>query len=136
MGVCENDRPGSVVRPKMSRQPRFMQSIGLDPSRTACTLACGFGLLCLLAFPITAQPAVRVWTTSLDLKSKLTEGPKLAFAAEGPTAETLIHVDPNVTFQTILGLGSSLEHSTCSNLFRLPPSDRERVIDRLANPAT
>ncbi|MBL9128480.1 MAG: hypothetical protein JNL97_12575, partial [Verrucomicrobiales bacterium] len=45
-----------------------------------------------------------------------------------------IRVDDGETYQTVLGLGSSLEHSTCFNLSLLPADDRERVIERLVHP--
>jgi len=35
----------------------------------------------------------------------------------------------------MLGLGSSLEPSTCSNLWRMSKTDRERTIERLVSPA-
>jgi len=75
-----------------------------------------------------------VWVTSLNLQSRLTEGQRLIFENGRTNDELVIALDPRKTYQTILGLGSSLEHSTCSNLFRLPPPARERVIERLVGP--
>jgi O-glycosyl hydrolase len=92
------------------------------------------GILCALTLQSVAQPEVRVWKTSADLKNRLTEGPRLNFGAGRTPAGTIIALNTGKTFQTILGLGSSLEHSTCSNLFRLPPRERERVIGRLVDP--
>lgn len=90
----------------------------------------------LLPFRSAAQPEVRVWTTSLDLKNHLTEGTPLSFEKRHASPGNVIVLEPAKTYQTILGLGSSLEHSTCSNLFRLPPDARERVIERLVSPRT
>ena len=77
-----------------------------------------------------------MWVTSLDLKSRLTQGERLSFGNSRTNDEVVIALDPKKTYQTILGLGSSLEHSTCSNLFRLPLTERERVIERLVSPTT
>ncbi|MCA9430672.1 MAG: glycosyl hydrolase, partial [Candidatus Omnitrophica bacterium] len=41
---------------------------------------------------------------------------------------------PEKTHQTILGLGSSFEHTTCWNLWRLSPEKRSEVLDRLVSP--
>jgi glucosylceramidase len=43
-------------------------------------------------------------------------------------------VDPARTGQTMLGLGSSLEHSTCWNLSLLDPVERQRVVERIVHP--
>jgi glucosylceramidase len=82
----------------------------------------------------SAQSEVRVWVTSLDLKSRLTEGRRLSFVNGRTNGEVVIALNPKKTYQTILGLRASLEHSTCSNLLRLPLTERERVIERLVSP--
>ncbi len=43
-------------------------------------------------------------------------------------------MDDTVRHQSVLGLGSSLEHSTCYNLGLLPAQQRERVIESLVHP--
>jgi len=43
-------------------------------------------------------------------------------------------VDDTTSYQSVLGLGSSLEHSTCYNLTMLPPDQRERVLESLVHP--
>ena len=96
--------------------------------------ACVLGWFCVAGLQAVAQPQVHVWMTSKDLQHRLSEGSPLNFTS-GPTAgRQVIVVNPERTFQTMLGFGSSLEHSTCSNLFRLPPSERERVMARLVSP--
>jgi glucosylceramidase len=95
-----------------------------------------YAVAALLTLRLVAQPQIRVWTTSLDLKNHLTEGTPLLFENERASTGNVIALEPEKTFQTILGLGSSLEHSTCSNLFRLPPGERERIIGRLVSPRT
>jgi glucosylceramidase len=47
-----------------------------------------------------------------------------------------IDVDPTQSFQTILGLGTSLEPTTCFNIHQLAPADQDEVIQRLVNPQT
>jgi len=59
--------------------------------------------------------------------------PPLEWQAESSNRAETIEVNPSVTYQTMLGLGSSLEPSTCSNLWRMPPDLRERTLDRLVN---
>jgi glucosylceramidase len=43
-------------------------------------------------------------------------------------------VDDTVWYQSVLGLGSSLEHSTCYSLSLLPSDQRERVLESLVHP--
>lgn len=43
-------------------------------------------------------------------------------------------MDDTRRHQSVIGLGSSLEHSTCYNLSLLPSDDRERVIESLVHP--
>lgn len=93
----------------------------------------------IIAFAWTtasAQPAGKVWTTTEDLRERLSEQTPLIFSTGAVTAQTIINVDPGKQLQTILGLGSSLEPSTCSNLWSMAPTDREQLMDRLVNPKT
>ena len=94
------------------------------------------GWMCAASLQAVAQPEVRVWMTSKDLQQRLSEGSRLKFTSEPATGTRVIVVNPEKTFQTMLGLGASLEHTTCSNLFRLPQSERERVIERLVSPTS
>lgn len=45
-----------------------------------------------------------------------------------------IDVDPTQTFQTILGMGTSLEPTTCFNIHQLSPEDQDEVIGKLVDP--
>ena len=54
-------------------------------------------------------------------------------AGPAPRGERL-EVNPAETYQTMLGLGSSLEPATCSNLWRMAEADRERTVERLVSP--
>ena len=81
-----------------------------------------------------AGPAVQCWISTEDSSARLTPQPELRFRA-GPTpGRASIHVDDVTTYQSVLGLGSSFEHSTCYNLSLLPPEQRERVIESLVHP--
>jgi len=81
-----------------------------------------------------AASEVRVWTTSLELKTKLTEGAPIHFEPALPKAELTLRINAARRYQTMLGLGASLEHSTCSNLWRLDVPARERTLRRLLDP--
>ena len=66
------------------------------------------------------QPSVGVWLTSgsgkpyrLSRQPDLKPGPGLVQAQS--TKETVLHVDPSTTRQSILGIGSSLEEAAVTN---------------------
>ena len=80
-----------------------------------------------------AETPVHWWVSSSDMSQKLSPQPPLNFAAGPSDAKTTIHVDPSRTFQSILGLGSSLEHSTCYNISRLPSDQQEKVMESLVD---
>jgi glucosylceramidase len=65
----------------------------------------------------------------------LTEQPTLGWItpAEGRKTD-VAKVDPAVGFQTMLGMGSSFGPSTCWNLSRLTPAERDQVMERLVKP--
>jgi glucosylceramidase len=81
---------------------------------------------------------LRWWLTTEDAQHQLAEQPSLVFVTVENQQQLAgaIVVDDSRKFQTILGLGSSLEHSTCFNLSQLPPKRRAEVIERLFDPAT
>jgi glucosylceramidase len=81
-----------------------------------------------------AQPAVEWWSSSEDLKHQLTPQPALKFAPEQAATQPSVRVETTTTHPSILGLGSSFEHSTCYNLSLLPPDRRERAIESLVHP--
>lgn len=83
---------------------------------------------------LSAESEVQLWRTTADLKERLSESAPLHFEEGKTRGEKTITIDPAIRFQTILGLGSSFEDSTCSNLFRLAPEKRTEVIRRLVHP--
>ena len=82
------------------------------------------------------EPAVTWWVSSQDMSAKLAARPALAFAPADPAAQADITIDTTTTYQTIFGLGSSLEHSTCYNVRLLPPERQDQVVESLVSPET
>ncbi|MHC4226000.1 MAG: glycoside hydrolase family 30 protein [Planctomycetota bacterium] len=80
---------------------------------------------------VRALSTVRYWVSSEDLSKTLTSQPVLKFAREDSPNRSVITVDENKTYQTIIGLGSSLEHSTCYNISLLPRTEQEKVVERI-----
>ena len=65
-----------------------------------------------------APDALRWRVSSEDLRLRLAEQPAITWQTGGTGGGEVIEIDPAKTFQTILGLGSSLEPATCSNFWR------------------
>jgi O-glycosyl hydrolase len=87
---------------------------------------------------LAAAPSnsIQWWVTSADKRQQLTEQPALVWRTEAGSNGERIEINPAATFQTILGLGSSLEPATCSNLWRMSPSNREHTVERLVSPTS
>jgi O-glycosyl hydrolase len=79
----------------------------------------------------------RSWITTEDLRLATSPQPvrhcTTGVPASGDRATRRIDIDPANRLQTILGMGASLEHTTCSNLFRLSPAARGQAITRLVD---
>lgn len=87
-----------------------------------------------LAVPRAAHAqTVEIVQSTQDMAQQLTPLPLAAFAAAAPAAgETVeFRIEPDQTRQTLLGLGSSLEATTCWNLSRLTPAARREVLVKL-----
>jgi glucosylceramidase len=80
------------------------------------------------------SPSVEVWLTTEDGKHSLAEQAPLALCEAKEAGRFVLKLDPAVTYQTILGLGASLEHTTCANLWKLSPEKRAEVVERLVSP--
>ncbi|GMU91005.1 MAG: glucosylceramidase [Candidatus Hydrogenedentota bacterium] len=92
------------------------------------------GLLVATApFECPAQSTIEVWVSSLDKSKALTPEAPLEPSGESAAAAE-IHVDETRTYQTVLGLGASLEHSTCYNISLLAPEKQEHLIESLVDP--
>jgi len=83
-----------------------------------------------------AQPSVQSWITTVDMQQTLQAQPPLSMEAAPKRTQPDITLDPKKTYQTIAGMGASLEHTTCANLSRLSEEKREEVIERLVSPET
>jgi glucosylceramidase len=94
-------------------------------------------LAALTAAPSSAQSpdTIRWWLSTENMEQRLTEQPPLAWRPEGGVGGERLRVTPGVTFQSVLGLGSSLEPATCWNLSRMSGEDRDRTLARLLSPA-
>jgi glucosylceramidase len=108
---------------------------------SGCLIALTVGFGMLSGSPAQAADA-RVWITTQDLTHKLSPGPSIQFAPTSPaigasaTAQNTLRVSTKIGYQTMLGMGSSLEHSTCYNLSRLSPAERDKAIKSLVDPGT
>ncbi len=90
------------------------------------------------AFVVAAHVAtgvdVSVWLSTQDGAKQMRVEPPLKFGADGVGDVPLIEIDPAVTYQSIVGLGSSWEHATCENLYRLSEEKRNEVIKKVVHP--
>ena len=99
-------------------------------------IALAVGLAMTFAARAAEGDVAKLWLSSEDLKYTLTPGNPLPMVDKGVThvKRPVIEVNPKRTYQSILGLGSSLEHTTCYNLFRLGPEKMDEVLERLVDP--
>ena len=91
-------------------------------------------LMIVVAFPLHAATLVESWLTTADLRQKISAQGPLSFTNSAGSAQDRIEIDDHATFQTILGLGSSLEPTTCSNFWRMPATEREALMEQVVNP--
>ena len=91
---------------------------------------------CAAASPAATIPVSYI-TTTRDMEHTLTSVDPIEFidstenvASDGIT----IKIDEGTTYQTVFGIGSSLESSTCYNLMRMSPEDRQAALARLFDP--
>jgi glucosylceramidase len=76
--------------------------------------------------------SVRVVVSTQDRSKLLAPQEDMKFHAKSPVkGEDVLRIDPTKTYQTILGLGTSLEPTTCFNLSRLSIPDREEALQKL-----
>ena len=94
------------------------------------------GALCALCGVLQAGPVVHTWRSAEDLSERLTSQPETRFEFGEPGNRCVIRVDETIRHQPVLGLGASLDHSTCYNLNLLPPGPREQALGSLVHPET
>ncbi len=94
------------------------------------------GLIAIFsAVAAEAASSVRWWASSVDGKLQLTEQPSREWSRPAkPNPSAVVKVDSTTRFQPMLGMGSSLEPSTCWNLSRMAPTDRAQLMERVVNP--
>ncbi|MCP4258676.1 MAG: hypothetical protein GY774_14415 [Planctomycetes bacterium] len=94
-------------------------------------------LVVFLLFTISpsaySQPVVQRWVSSQDLKKKMSSEIDGIFTPVRSTSKSAIIVDDKIKFQTIIGLGSSLEHSTCYNISLLPPERQVKLLESIVD---
>lgn len=118
---------------------RIPQSSSMRMGSGAAWSAVSFLVIALSPIPLPAD--AKVWFTTQDLTQALSEAPALRFTAAQRNADSekskdFVRVDVKTTYQTLLGMGSSFEHSTCYNLSLLNPRTRDETIRRLVDSET
>jgi glucosylceramidase len=101
--------------------------------RSSLLLFAGLGALLRAQAPAGPEP-IRWWASTEDLRLRLDEQPPLTWHASTQLEGPVIDVNPLESYQTVVGMGSSLEPATCWNLSRMSAVDRERTIARLVSP--
>jgi O-glycosyl hydrolase len=87
----------------------------------------------LIAPCASAQTPVEMWVSTEDMTRTL-DAAELPWNGNARAAD--IRVDAGERYQSMLGMGSSLEHATCYNLSQLPEPLRDEVIERIVSPET
>jgi glucosylceramidase len=81
------------------------------------------------------NPRDAAWYTApMDFQYKLTAQPDLIVTQPGNATGTLFTVDPGVKYQTIYGMGSSLEETTVYNLRLMSQAKRTEALRLLVDP--
>jgi glucosylceramidase len=93
-------------------------------------------LLALSTGLAQAEDSIQVVMSCQDGSKSLSADKPLHFGKVRKTKDPTIEVDLSNTYQSILGLGASLEHSTCENLSKLSEEKRAEVIEKLVSPET
>src|SRR5215467_10416836 len=123
-------RGKKASRLSMSRQGHYSQPMILRRLVSSRFVLIFLGVLG--GFNLRGAGQVEFWLTTSDMRQKLARQSDLAFSV-GTQSEDRIEIEAKTTFQTMLGLGSSLEPTTCSNIWRLAPPERESLMERLVD---
>ncbi len=77
-----------------------------------------------------AGKSVKVYTTAKDTKYRLSETAKLQFSHHGQPFETeaCIFVDPDKSFQTVLGIGAALTDASAETFYKLPKDKQKQLL--------
>jgi glucosylceramidase len=93
--------------------------------------------LTALAGGAFAQPnTATIYTTADKSQLRLTQGGKLSFTDSHQPLETepFILVDPNATFQTIIGIGGALTDASAETFAKLPKAQQEELLRAYYDP--
>ena len=79
---------------------------------------------------VYSEPVVKWWIASMkDMKNELSPQTDAVIAPIRGASRPAIIIDANKTYQTIVGLGSSFDHSTCYNISLLSEAQQEKVLE-------
>src|SRR5258707_1094904 len=67
------------------------------------------------AAPSFAATSANVWLTTADQSNKLTQKPAVTFGTSG--TGSVITVNPNTTYQSIVGFGGSMTDASANNIW-------------------
>jgi len=95
---------------------------------------CTWMVIGMAAAAMANAQTARLIVSSEDGRHQLTEQAAVTFTERMPSADVVITVDPGETYQTIIGLGSSLEHATAYNISLLPEDEQREVIRKIVDP--
>jgi glucosylceramidase len=87
------------------------------------------GAACVLirAVPAFAATSANVWLTTADASAKLTQQASVTFGTPG--AGSVITVNPNITYQSIIGFGGSMTDASAYNIWNSP--SRSSIMNNL-----
>lgn len=93
-------------------------------------------LTVIASIPVPAAEATNVtwWVSTTDQTHELNPMPAPAGTPSKRAMKNAIAIDPETTYQTTLGMGSSLDHATCYNLSLLSPADQVSALKRIVSP--
>ena len=90
--------------------------------------------LIIATFPLTHAQTVEGWRSAENADRLMAPLEPIEFSKKRTRNADVLALDPDTTFQPILGIGNSLEHSTCYNLSLLPEADRRAAIRSIVHP--
>ena len=79
-------------------------------------------------------PSVASWVSVQDGSQLLAPQEAIRAREARRDEQADIRLDTGKTYQTMLGMGSSFEHTTCANLWRLEPGVRADVVEKIVSP--
>src|ERR1700761_2462412 len=79
---------------------------------------------------LPANKTVAVYTTAKDTKDRISKTEVLSFKQHGQPLETeaCIFVDPDKSFQTVLGIGGALTDASAETFYKLPKAKQQEIL--------